>query len=413
VAIGDITGTLDTLEFETAHTVDPYIAHVSGAMYAIPYSLVYTSPDNKTEGWIKTVTINDSTGATALTGHSLKFDTGFMDWSDVGYGPYMIHVSGNVYVITYISDSDEFDRFIRIKTVTINDSTGAIALTGHSLNLDPNGSSHLRSPIIHVSGDVYAIAYSGSGNDGWIKTVTINGSTGAIALTGQSLEFDTSYGIDINIIHISGDVYAIAYCGSGSDGWIKTVTISGAGVIALTGHSLEFDTLKGVQSDIIHVSGDVYAISYVGPGAGYIEDGWIKTVTINSSTGAIALTGESLEFDTNDIYTPHIAYVADNVYAIMYIERTMPSTGRIITVTIDSSSGAIAATGQSYAFDTAFTDGPPIYLSEFIHVFGNAYAAVYSAHIDGWLKTIGIKTSEDLAAAHQRFTGGLLHRSVH
>ena len=68
-------------------------------------------------------------------------------------------------------------------------------------------------------------------------TVTANvtgedGSAGDITDTViDSLEFDTVYGHMPDIIHISDNIYAIAYRGNGNDGFLKTVAIASDGDI--------------------------------------------------------------------------------------------------------------------------------------------------------------------------------------
>ena len=85
--------------------------------------------------------------------------------------------------------------------------------------------------IIRISANIYAIVYSGSGDDGFLKTFGI-ADTGVITKPEiATLEFDTSKGKTPNIINVSGDVYAIVYSGNGDDGFLKTVEISGAGVV--------------------------------------------------------------------------------------------------------------------------------------------------------------------------------------
>jgi hypothetical protein len=379
VAIGDITGEIASLEWDVLDGWYPKIIHVSGDVYAIAYE----GPGF--DGWLKTVTINSS-GVMALTGQSLEF----IDTGEGGIYPDIIHVSGDVYAIAYSFGSGW------LKTVTIN-SSGVMALTGQLLEYDADVGKY--PDLIHVSGDVYAIAYVGPGFDGWLKTVTIN-SSGVMALTGESLEFEAVLGMYSDIIHVSGDVYAITYQGSGNDGWLKTVTINSSGVMVLTGESLEFDTTMGLTPDIIHVSGDVYAIAHVGPGF----DGWLKTVTINSS-GVMVLTGESLEFEAVSATRPVIIHVSGDVYAIVY--EGFEHDGWLKTVTINSS-GVMALTGESLEFDMVEGRTPVI-----IHVLDDVYAIAYTGpEYDGWLKTIGITTSE-VSAAHQRFTGGMMHRAVH
>jgi prepilin-type N-terminal cleavage/methylation domain-containing protein len=256
-APGDISGILDTLEFDTANGLTPSIVHVSGDVYAI----AYTGPGS--DGWLTTVTI-DAAGNIVDTGNDLEFNT----------------ASG-------------------------------------------------RTPdILHVSGDVYAIAYTGPGGDGWLTTVTID-AAGNIVDTGNDLEFDTSNGRTPNILHVSGDVYAIAYIGPGSDGWLTTVTIDAAGNLADTGSDLEFETVDGRTPDIAQVSGDVFAIAYAGPGS----DGFLKTVEITTAGVITSPVLDTLEFDTVNGTGPDIIQVAGSIFAIAYAGSG--SDGFLTTVEFD------------------------------------------------------------------------------
>ena len=72
--------------------------------------------------------------------------------------------------------------------------------------------------MIHVAGDVFAIAYDGDGvADGSIATITIN-SDGDIAASGFApLAYDTESD-DPSIVHVAGDVFAVAYAGDDTMG---------------------------------------------------------------------------------------------------------------------------------------------------------------------------------------------------
>ncbi|MBN1643726.1 MAG: hypothetical protein JW856_02760, partial [Dehalococcoidales bacterium] len=108
-------------------------------------------------------------------------------------------------------------------TVTKTQASGTAAGTITDTvfdSLEFDTSDCYKPEITNVSGNVFAIAYGGSGNDGFLITVDI-AANGQIADTViDTLEYDTSNGLDPDIIHVSGDVYAIAYCGSGNDGFL-------------------------------------------------------------------------------------------------------------------------------------------------------------------------------------------------
>ena len=168
--------------------------------------------------------------------------------------------------------------------------------------------------IIPISGNVYAIAYEGSGSDGFLTTVTI-ATNGQITDTViDTLEFNTSQGKAPNIISVSGDVYTIAYEGVGGDGFLKTVTIATNGQITDTViDTLEFDTTEGKKPNIILIADDVYGIAYEGVGG----DGFLKTVTIATDGQITDTVIDTLEYDTSQGKSPNIIPVS-GVYAIAY-----------------------------------------------------------------------------------------------
>ena len=365
MAEGDIGAVIDSLEFDTVDGTAPDIIHVSGDVYAIAYEGV------EADGWLVTVEIaaNGQIGAAVID--SLEFDT--VD----GRQPKIIHVSGDVYAIAY--SGPDGDGFVVTVDIAANGQIGAAVID--SLEFDTVDG---RLPkIIHVSGDVYAIAYTGAGTDGWLVTVDIaaNGQIGAAVI--DSLEFDIGAASSPRIIHVSGDVYAIAYANQSIYGVVITVEIAVDGQIgAAVIDTLQFDTTRGTTTEIIHVSGDVYAIAYSGPDG----DGFVVTVDIaaNGQIGAAVI--DSLEFDTVDGRQPKIIHVSGDVYAIAY--SGPDGDGFVVTVDIAANGQIGAAVIDSLEFDTV--DGR---LPKIIHVSGDVYAIAYTgAGTDGWLVTVDIET---------------------
>ena len=92
----------------------------------------------------------------------------------------------------------------------------------------------------------------------------------------DTLIFDSTSGYYPNIIHISGNIYAIAYHGASGDGFIRTVAIAPDGNITNSIiDTLDFDTSDCIFPDIISISGNIYAVAYQGPG----DHGFIKTMS--------------------------------------------------------------------------------------------------------------------------------------
>ena len=170
-----------------------------------------------------------------------------------------------------------------------------------------------------TNGDLAAQLPSAGDSTSYQLSETVNGVSPSITVTtkvawnGQSigsitdtvkdtLEFDANQGLEPDIIHVSGDVYAIVYRGPGNDGFVKTVEIATNGQITDTViGTLEFDATEAREPNIGHVSCDIYAIAYRGSG----RDGFLKTVQI-SDNGTIGDTViGTLEFDTSGKRTRH------------------------------------------------------------------------------------------------------------
>ena len=245
--------------------------------------------------------------------------------------------------------------------------------------------------IIQISSSVCAIAYRGVSNNGYLKTVSI-AADGTISPTVIStLEFDTADCYTPDIIHISGNVYAIAYRGVQSDGWLKTVTIATNGTISPTIIStLEFDTSDGATPTIIPISGNVYAIVYTGT----TNNGFLKTITI-ATNGTISPTIIATLAFGSSLYAPYIINVGSNIYVV--VGRGNNNNGVLRTIEIAAGGGITNPNISSFIFDNGYGYEPVIaHVSE--DIFAIAYRGVNS---DGFVITVGIKTSAAGVASYR------------
>ena len=362
-APGDITGIIDTLEFNTSNGQEPFIIQISGEVFAI----AYTGPG--ADGWLKTLRIaSDGTIADPQI-DTLEFDTSYAHITRI------IPVSGNIYAIAYRGPgSDGW-----LKTVEIAADGQITNSVIDALEFD---TIYAYAPdIIHIAGNYYAVAYRGPGNDGWLRTVEIATDGQITNAVIDSLEFNTIYGLDPDIFHIAGDVFAIAYSGPGTDGWLKTVEIGTNGLISNPQiDTLEFDTAYALRPSVTPLGGDFFAIAYRGPG----NDGWLKTVEIAADGQINGSVTDSFEFDTSSGLEPHIINISGNFFAIAY---SGPGTdGWLITIEIASDGQILDPVIESLEFDTVYAYRPNMAL-----VSGSVYAIVYRGPgNDGWLKTVGI-----------------------
>ena len=354
----------DTLEFDTSDGLTPNIIPISGDVYAIAYS------GFDDDGFLKTVQIASSGAIRDEELDTLEFDT------STGLTPNIVPVSGNVYAIAYRGDGDKGN----LKTVTIatdGQITDAVIDT-----LEFESSKAWNPNIIPISGNVYAIAYRGDSDNGLVTTVTI-ATDGQITDTViDTLAFETGKGLQPNIIPVSGNVYAIAFKGDNDDGFVTTVNIASDGQITNTViDTFEFATQKGEEPNLIAISGNVYAIAYMGQN----NDGFVTTVTIATNVQITDTLIDTLEFDAETGRTPNIIQIAGDVYAIAYEGST--TDGFLTTVTIATDGQITDTVIDTEEFDTSNGETPNI-----VAVSG-VYAIAYEGpDEDGFLQTLEITT---------------------
>jgi len=367
IASTSIGSVIDTLEFDLSQGSDPDIIHIANNIYAI----AYRGPGS--DGFVKTVQIDSNGIMLPITIDSLEYDTAN------GYTPSIINVAGNIYAIAYRgTGADGFIRTVEIDV--LGNITNSII---DSLEYD-TGNGYFPD-LIQISSDIFAIAYQGNGTDGFIRTIQIDSAGNITDSVVDSYEYNNRRGSEPDIINISGDIYAVAHRGAGSDGFISTVSIDSAGNIGTVIDTLEFDTADGYEPDIINVFGDVYVVAYRGTGS----DGFAVTMTIDSLGNVGDTVIDTIEFDQIYGGMPDIVNITGDNYALVYRGPNDDGFVSILNIQID---GQIAdSVVDTFEFDA----GTGIY-PKIINVGINIFAVAYQGPAtDGFIKTIEILAGYD------------------
>ena len=178
---------------------------------------------------------------------------------------------------------------------------------GNNFEYDDLG---LYNSLVQVDSDTFALAYTGTDNDGFISTFNIS-SDGTTITEVETIEHDDDFAWDNSLIKVDSDTFALAYGGS-DEGWsrpagfISTFTIDSDGTItpiriqnhaafASASENLNHDTNEGSVNSLVHVNDDTYALSYERNG---VQLG-ITTFTI-SSDGATITELDTLNSDVDN-----------------------------------------------------------------------------------------------------------------
>jgi len=247
-----------------------------------------------------------------------------------------------------------------------------------------------RPDMVHVSGDIFAIAYENASGNGAVVTIDITAAGQIGAAVIDSLEFDAVDGHGVKIIHVLGDIFAIAYRGVDSDGFLVTVEISTAGAMgAAVEDTLEFDTGACYEPDPSMISDSIIAIVYRDVG----NQGKIITASIAADGQIGAGTIDDENAWAANCNNPTIVHVSGNVYAISY--RNSAYAGHVCTMSIDAAGTISAAVIDTLAFDAGFAADPKM-----CKVYDGIFAIAYRGPgDDGWLCTVAISNAGAIGAA--------------
>ncbi|GJM09044.1 MAG: hypothetical protein DHS20C11_13200 [Lysobacteraceae bacterium] len=306
----------------------------------------------------------------------------------------LVQVDGDTYALAYMSNDGggairgrvSFSGVIKTFTIPADGST---ITQVQSLEHDAVIGEY--NSLTQVDADTYALAYTGDNNDGFIKTFTIP-ADGSTITQVQSLEHDTSFGRDNSLVQVDADTYALAYTGAGSDGFIKTFTISADGSTITQVQTLEHDTLFGRNNSLVQVDADTYALAYTGDGV----DGFIKTFTIPADGSTITQV-QSLEHDTVSGQYNSLTQVDTDTYALAYAGDG--DDGFLKTFTIPADGSTITQV-ESLEHDTLLGR-----YNSLVQVDADTYALAYNGDAnDGLIKTFTIHAGGMLPVTLESFS---------
>ena len=341
---------------------------VANSIYDAGGSVASTTQSNNTVTFAKTLI-----GEVA----SLEHD------NSRGFYNSFVQIAPNKYAVAYAGSGD--DGYIKTFTIAADGTITQLAVEEHD---EDNGTYN---SLVKVDDNTYALAYAGNGNDGFIKTFTIPADGSTIELIAQ-WEHDTDQAIYNSFTQVDSNTYALAYTGTGNDGYIKTFTISSDGSNIAVVQTKEHDANQGQYNSFIRMDSDTYLLAY----QGYSSDGFIKTFTIPADGSTITQV-QSLEHDSYHSYYNALVQVDYNTYALAY-SGTSTNTGssyyysflKTFTIPLDGSSIT-----QVKSFQNT-TDNNIGYDHSLIKINSEEYAMAYGGYsYDGFIDNFTISSDGD------------------
>lgn len=220
------------------------------------------------DGFIKVFTIDGSFNISQTT--VLEHDT------TIGYYNSLLRIDSTHFILAYMGSAGD-DGFI--KTFTLD---GSYNIT-QSYSLEHDTDSATFNSLCAIDSTHFILAYRGTDGDGFITTFSINGSYEIAKIA--SLEHDTADHInECSLVKIDATHYALAYASTGNDGYIKIFTIDGSYGITQTA-SLLHDDVYSQDSSMVYYDGRlILAYSGADTAGGTAPDGFIKTFSVGEAS---------------------------------------------------------------------------------------------------------------------------------
>ena len=295
------------------------------------YALAYSGVDD--DGFISTFTIS-SDGATITEVDSLEHDT------DTNGHPInkngansLVKVDSDTFALAYTGADD--DGFISTFTIDSDGNITAVRTQSEGNNLEHDTSKGWNNSLVKVDSDTVALAYTDVWGDGIIKTFTIS-SDGTTITQVESLEHDTVYNADNSLVHVDSDIFALAYNGPDQDGFISTFSIDSDGDITAIktqseGNNFEYDDRYGYHNSLVKVDSDTVLLAYMYSWEG-MPYGKISSFTIDSD-GNITEVINSSTFEIRSIKYISVLQVDSDTYAVAW--TNYQGFGKLTTMTIN------------------------------------------------------------------------------
>ena len=368
-----------TSKIEQAFGYTPYIIHALGNYYAI------VSEDKQKGGMLQTVEIApNGEKATLAPYHSLiNFGT---STSHEFLRPMITKMKENMVLIAFNNKTGGNVLMMELRTYNIS-TNGSINYTGYNRVLPETYPHNQNRPsLIKITDNLAAIAYWTPSDGIVLKTLNIS-STGNI--TPIMTYNNTDYGYEPYLFHVDGEVYALAYRSTSNQGIIKTFNfdLDPFGTIQPI-RSWVYSKTAAFEPCVIHVSGNVFAVVYRNDST----EGLAKTFKIlpNGFFEPMPELQRGI-FEEASCCDPCIVHDVDDSYVVVYSTKDDDGSnptgqGMVISLKLEKN-GLITITNSGKPFDSdkCFT---PIILPINEHIFAITYTGTGSSGHPGWLITI-------------------------
>lgn len=286
---------------------------------------------------------------------------------------------------------DTADADIYAQVFEINPSTGAITAKGTKVSVV--GSSYISQlDCCKIDSTHYAVVYRGDGSDGFSRVIEVNTSTWALTLKGTAFEFETS-DVYSPFVELFDSTHLIVFFGISGYGYMRMLTINtSTWQLSATASSSSLDTGGTVtNSRAVRLSGNKFFVIWT---RGY--DVRCQVVEVNTSTWGISLLSTQTVLhieNTNYVGNISIGKVSDT--KIVVLHSSYQADNETYLKTVEISSDKASSVNSQIITTSSMTDSSLSMVSDSIFVLfyrvynGSVYTQAYQLNGDNTFTSVG------------------------
>jgi hypothetical protein len=386
MATYDITALGTALEFDTTASISKSIGKLPGLDRVVVAWLNSTNP------YVQAFNVNTSTGAVTAIGSAVDIGTAGNEQNGIS----ITIIDASNFIVFWNGSSD--DGFCQLFSL---DGTGNISANGSAVEFDTdNGQFH--NSVLWDSTHILNI-WAGTGSDGYAQIFTVNTGTGTITATGTKYEFDTANYRDGSLVKINSTKAVIFYVDTqvSLDGYARVLSVD-TSTWAVSAGGATFEFADGASN----IGNSATLISDGSPSVvanGYIDialtDALIQTFSIDTSTWAITAFGSQLQLSSVGADGTRAITIQklDSTHLIAWYAGAS-NDGYVRVLTYNPSTGDLTTTANEVEFDTSnFEDAVSV---GFPDTSGFFVCAWQGATTDGFIRAFQVEMPSTLSTGN-------------
>ena len=197
--------------------------------------------------------------------------------------------------------------------------------------------------MVKITDTKVAVFWTGADNDGFCQNFEVDTTSGVMTPLGTRLEFDTASASGIQAIRLTAERVLVAWTGTGNDGFVQSFTVSGDTIVA-NSSAFEFNATYGANITLSRINDTRAVCFYSGP-----SDNGIALV-FAASGGAVTIVGTPFTFDASGLnFENSCAPLGDGQ---RFLNSYQGSSGSVRMFEVNLTTWNVTALGTAITFDS-------------------------------------------------------------